>query len=439
SRAASGRLARDGASPRNYPLGFCSCRSRPPTRSTRSSGRRRRTSPTSCAPASRSWCSSSPRITRCAATRRRRWSCSTGSGTPRPRRPRARRCAATSPAGRRFRAPRRLTSRCRAGDELVRRGVRAGALRRARPQRGHGRDQARARDGGQALGLDAERQRAGAAHAGQGVRAADAGGLVDRRRLLAGLNPRAGQLHARRRLEGRARGARALPRRRVGPAQDPRQRRLGGGRRDRRARALPEPRGDALVRARPNAGGTTRRARRRRGRGHLPLLARGRDGVRPHADRRRRLLLAGLMEPTDSNLRAWEEAHKRIRRSSARGSRTLPKPVRERLPDIGGRHVLHLACGAGRETAALMSLGALVTGVDSSEETVKAARKRLPDAALVTASPETLPVELRRKRFDVVYQSWGALAEIQDLAAWADGIASALKKGGILFLYDEHP
>jgi len=132
------------------------------------------------------------------------------------------------------------------------------------------------------------------------------------------------------------------------------------------------------------------------------------------------------MEPTDSNLRAWEEAHKRIRRSSTRGSRTLPKPVRERLPDIGGRHVLHLACGAGRETAALMSLGALVTGVDSSEETVKAARKRLPDAALVTASPETLPVELRRKRFDVVYQSWGALGYLEDLAAWADGIAAAL-------------
>ena len=100
------------------------------------------------------------------------------------------------------------------------------------------------------------------------------------------------------------------------------------------------------------------------------------------------------MEPTDTNLRAWEEAHKRIRRSSARGSRTLPKPVRERLPDIGGRHLLHLACGAGRETAALMSLGALVTAVDSSEETIVAARKRLPDAALVTASPEALPVEL---------------------------------------------
>ena len=48
-------------------------------------------------------------------------------------------------------------------------------------------------------------------------------------------------------------------------------------------------------------------------------------------------------------------------------------------------------------------------------------------------------MELRRKRFDVVYQSWGALAEIGDLEGWADGIAAALKKGGILFLYDEHP
>jgi SAM-dependent methyltransferase len=145
------------------------------------------------------------------------------------------------------------------------------------------------------------------------------------------------------------------------------------------------------------------------------------------------------MEPTEGNLRAWDEAHKRIRRSSARGSRTLPKPVRERLPDIGGRHVLHLACGAGRETAALMSLGALVTGVDVSEQTVKAARKRLPDAALVTADPQALPVEFRRGRFDVVYSSWGALAEVTDFGGWAAGIGAALKHGGILFLYDEHP
>ena len=106
------------------------------------------------------------------------------------------------------------------------------------------------------------------------------------------------------------------------------------------------------------------------------------------------------MEPTDTNLRAWEEAHRSLRRGG--GRRGLPKPVRERLPDLDGRHVLHLSCGAGRETAALIGLGAFVTGVDGSEETVRAARKRLPDAALVTADVQALPVELRRGRFDLV-------------------------------------
>jgi predicted TPR repeat methyltransferase len=143
------------------------------------------------------------------------------------------------------------------------------------------------------------------------------------------------------------------------------------------------------------------------------------------------------MEPTESNLRAWEEAHRSLRRGG--GRRGLPKPVRERLPDLDGRHVLHLGSGAGRETAALIGLGALVTGVDGSEETVRAARKRIPDAALVAADLQELPVELRRGRFDVVYSSWGTLALVSDLDRWAAGIAAALRRGGVLIAYDEHP
>jgi SAM-dependent methyltransferase len=143
------------------------------------------------------------------------------------------------------------------------------------------------------------------------------------------------------------------------------------------------------------------------------------------------------MEPTEGNLRAWEEAHRSLRRRG--GQRGLPKPVRERLPDLDGRHVLHLSCGAGRETAALIGLGALVTGVDASEETVRAARKRIPDAALVTADVQALPVELRRGRFDVVYSSWGTFAIVSDFAGWAGGVAAALRPGGVLMAYDEHP
>jgi predicted TPR repeat methyltransferase len=141
------------------------------------------------------------------------------------------------------------------------------------------------------------------------------------------------------------------------------------------------------------------------------------------------------MEPTEGNLRAWDEAHRRLRHGG--GRRGLPKPVRERLPDLGGRHVLHLGCGAGRETAALIGLGAFVSGVDASEETIKAARRRLPDAALMAADIQALPVELLRGRFDVVYSSWGTLAAVSDFEGWAHGVASALRRGGILFAYVE--
>ena len=79
----------------------------------------------------------------------------------------------------------------------------------------------------------------------------------------------------------------------LGAARDPRERRVGGRRRDGRARALPEQGRDA--RARPHEPGrAARRARGRRRRGRVPLLAGRRDGLRPHADRRRRLLASGL-------------------------------------------------------------------------------------------------------------------------------------------------
>ena len=52
-------------------------------------------------------------------------------------------------------------------------------------------------------------------------------GSVDRRDLEPRLDPRARELHPRRHVEGRARGARPLPRRRARPARHPRQRRLG--------------------------------------------------------------------------------------------------------------------------------------------------------------------------------------------------------------------
>ena len=128
-----------------------------------------------------------------------------------------------------------------------------------------------ARDRGQALGLDAERERARVPLARAGRGAADARRLLDRRDLVARRRPRARELRADRHLEGGARVARPLPGGRA-RAGDPRQRRLGRRRRDRRARALPEQGRDA-ARGQGQPRRPPRHPGRRRRSGRVSVLA----------------------------------------------------------------------------------------------------------------------------------------------------------------------
>lgn len=144
------------------------------------------------------------------------------------------------------------------------------------------------------------------------------------------------------------------------------------------------------------------------------------------------------MEPTEQNRRAWDEVHRR-RAEWMAGRLSIPEHVRERLPDVQGRHVLHLQCATGEETAELADRGAFVTGVDVSEEALAVARERRPEIAWVRADVHELPLELRRGRFDLVFTGGGVLMWLHDLDAWAAGIHAALKPGGFLLLYDEHP
>lgn len=144
------------------------------------------------------------------------------------------------------------------------------------------------------------------------------------------------------------------------------------------------------------------------------------------------------MEPTEQNRRAWDEVHRR-RAESMEGRLRIPEHVRDRLPDLRGRHVLHLQCGTGEETAELAARGALVTGVDFSDEGLAVARERWPEVAWVRADVQALPLELRRGRFDLVYTGGGVLNWLHDLDGWAAGIHAALRPGGFLLLYDEHP
>ncbi len=121
------------------------------------------------------------------------------------------------------------------------------------------------------------------------------------------------------------------------------------------------------------------------------------------------------------------------------GQLGIPDKIRELLPEIEGKHVLHLQCATGESTAQLVELGALVSAVDISTEALDLARERAPDVAYVHADVHDLPLELRRSRFDLVYTGGGVLIWLHDLDAWATGIANALKPGGMLLLYDPHP
>jgi SAM-dependent methyltransferase len=144
------------------------------------------------------------------------------------------------------------------------------------------------------------------------------------------------------------------------------------------------------------------------------------------------------VEPTEHNRRAWDEIHRR-RTEAMAGQLGIPDKIRELLPDIEGKHVLHLQCATGESTADLVELGALVTAVDISPEALEIARERAPDVAYYHADVHELPLELHRGRFDLVFTGGGVLVWVQDLDAWASGIASALKPGGMLLLYDAHP
>jgi SAM-dependent methyltransferase len=144
------------------------------------------------------------------------------------------------------------------------------------------------------------------------------------------------------------------------------------------------------------------------------------------------------MEPTDKNMRAWNEIHRR-RAEAMKGQLGLPAVVRSALGDLTGRRVLHLQCATGESSAELAELGGLVTGVDISNEALDVARERWPDIAWVQADVHDLPTELKRGRFDLVYTADGVLVWLHDLDAWASGIATSLRSGGDLLLHEEHP
>jgi SAM-dependent methyltransferase len=125
-----------------------------------------------------------------------------------------------------------------------------------------------------------------------------------------------------------------------------------------------------------------------------------------------------------------------------KGDLSLQPLERELLGDVKGKSLLHLQCHIGLDTLSWGRLGADVTGVDISDESIELAR-RLADecgstARFIRSDVYDLP-QVLSETFDIVFSSYGVLPWLSDLGAWARVVAQFLKTGARFYLIDGHP
>lgn len=124
------------------------------------------------------------------------------------------------------------------------------------------------------------------------------------------------------------------------------------------------------------------------------------------------------------------------------GKNKLHLLEREELGDVKGKSILHLQCHFGMDTLSLEMLGAEVTGIDFSEEAIKAAFELRDDmnmkADFILSDIYSLPEKLNKK-FDIVYTSYGVLIWLPDLEKWANVISNFLKDDGFFYIAEVHP
>ena len=122
-------------------------------------------------------------------------------------------------------------------------------------------------------------------------------------------------------------------------------------------------------------------------------------------------------------------------------SSLLPMEVSE-LGDVSGKSLLHLQCHFGLDTLSWARRGAIVTGIDFSQEAISTARG-LSDhlgvpGRFIESNLYSLPDVLDEK-FDIVYTGYGAICWLPDLKRWAEIIARFLRPGGIFYIVEGHP
>lgn len=114
----------------------------------------------------------------------------------------------------------------------------------------------------------------------------------------------------------------------------------------------------------------------------------------------------------------------------------------EEMGDVHGKTLLHLQCHFGQDTLSWGRRGAIVTGVDFSDEAIDYARKLSKETGIkadfICSDIYALP-EILDQQFDIVFTSYGVLTWLPDLKRWAEVVAHFLKPGGFFYIVEIHP
>lgn len=126
-----------------------------------------------------------------------------------------------------------------------------------------------------------------------------------------------------------------------------------------------------------------------------------------------------------------------------KGEKTDLMPLEiEEVGDVAGKTLLHLQCHMGMGSIDWAKKGAIVTGVDLSDESINLAKKLSEKVKIPTnficSDIYDLPNILQEK-FDIVFTSYGVLAWLPDLKKWASIVNHFLKDGGTFYIIELHP
>lgn len=128
--------------------------------------------------------------------------------------------------------------------------------------------------------------------------------------------------------------------------------------------------------------------------------------------------------------------------SFLKGKNSLNSIELDLLGDVQGKSILHLQCHFGMDTLSLARMGASVTGIDLSDESIKHANQLKNqlglDARFINCNLYDLPAQLD-EQFDLVFTSYGTIGWLPDINKWASIVSKFLKPDGAFVFAEFHP